>query len=188
MWGRGKRNDELSQRISALTEEVEDQRSEYIHLTNLNTKLNDRVSVLQRHVGDAQRARDEAEEKSYDLARQIDHLARWFQDNAPDKIREGGAINNAIVLLNETKRLEEDMTTYADALDKRMAELSDAEHRIGMQDAEIKQLRIDLAAANKAASEMSAKAAGLDPAILEQAEEALDHPETFVKRDRPKRK
>jgi septal ring factor EnvC (AmiA/AmiB activator) len=188
MWGRGKRNEELSQRISALTEEVEDQRSEYIHLTNLNTKLNDRVSVLQRHVGDAQRARDEAEERAHDLARQIDHLARWFQDNAPDKIREGSAINNAIVLLNEGKRLEEDMTTYADALDKRTHELNDAEHRIGMQDAEIKQLRIDLAAAHKTLTEGGAVTVITDPELTKEIENAIDHPETLVKRDRPKRK
>jgi chromosome segregation ATPase len=185
MWGRGKR--ELEEELQRLALEIEDRRSEYVNLTNLNTKLNDRVTVLQRHVGDAQRARDEAEEKAHNLASQIDHLARWFQDNASDKIRDGGPINNAIVLLNEGKRLEEDVTTYADALDKRIHELNDAEHRIGMQDAEIKQLHIDLANARKSMATTDDVQVITGP-LADEIENAIDHPEKLVRRDRPKRK
>jgi predicted Zn-dependent protease len=181
MWGRNRRTEELIQRISALNEEVEDQRSEYITLTNLNNKLNDQITVLHRHVGDAQRARDEADEKAYDLARQIDHLARWFQDNAPDKIRGTGAINSAIALLDEGKRFEEENTNLQDLL-------AESNALMGKQDAEIKQLKIDLAAAHKTLTEGGAVTVITDPELTKEIEDALDHPETLVKRDRPKRK
>jgi DNA repair exonuclease SbcCD ATPase subunit len=141
-------------RINELQEEVEALRGDLITFENLKTKttrLEERLTTMQRNITRADQDREEALDKAYDAGKQIDYLARWFQDNAPDKIREGGAINNAIVLLNEALRLEEDLTTYADSLDKRTAELSDAENRIGLQDAEIKQLKLDKAALEKTA-------------------------------------
>jgi chromosome segregation ATPase len=181
MWGRRQRIIELELDVANLERQV--------NLADAESKrYNDRNALLQRQVGDAEQAREEANERAHDYARQIDHLAKWFQDNAPDKIGEGSAINNAIVLLNEGLHLETALSDLADSMHKTADDLVEATNRIGLQDAEIKELRIDIAAAHKAASEASAKAAGLDPAILEQVEEALDHPETFVKRNRPQRK
>jgi chromosome segregation ATPase len=161
---------------------LEHELADVIHLKALNVKLNDRITVMQQHVSDAEQGREEANERAHDYARQIDHLAKWFMDNAPDRIREGGAVNNAIVLLNEVLRLEDDVTTYADSLNKRMAELSEAENRIGLLDSELKQLRIERDQLVKNAAKE------IDPKIVAQVEDALDHPETFVKRGRPQRK
>ncbi len=138
MLGRGKQRE-----IDRLQEEVETLRGDMITLENaltntktLNTKLNDRIAVMERHVSDAQRGRETAQERVLDYGRQIDRLAKWFQEEAPDEIKQGGAVDNAVRLLRAlTKRVDDDV-----------ALLDEANAIIGTLDAEIKQLKLDKAA------------------------------------------
>jgi TolA-binding protein len=169
--------------IDRLQEEVETLRGDLITLENLkakNIRLEERLTTMQRNVARADQDREEALDKAYEAGKQIDYLAAWFQDRAPNRIKEGGAVDNAIRLLNQLLLTEEEITHLQALLDE-------ANGLMGVQDAELKQLKIELAATHKAANEVSAKAVNLDPKILEQVEDALEHPEKFVKRNRPQR-
>jgi|SRR4029079_3750019 len=185
MWGRKQaRIDELEIARIDLQHELDGVKD----LKAKNTRLEERLATMQRNVARADQDREEALDKAYEVGKQIDYLARWFQDNASDKIGEGGAVNNAIVQLNELLRLEKDFADYADALDKKTAELSEAERAIGLQDAEIKQLKIDLQTAYKTLTEGGAVTVITDPELTKEIDDAIDHPETLVKRNRPQRK
>jgi DNA repair exonuclease SbcCD ATPase subunit len=133
-------------KIDRLQQEVEELRGDLITLENLktkNTRLEERLATMQRNVTRADQDREEALDKAYESGKQIDYLAAWFQDRAPDRIKEGGAVDNAIRLLNQLL-LTEDEVAHLQAL------LDEANGLMGTQDAELKQLKLDKAALEKA--------------------------------------
>ena len=133
-------------KIDRLQQEVEELRGDLITLENLKAKvarLEERLATMQRNVSRADQDREEALDKAYEAGKQIDYLAAWFQDRAPDRIKEGGAVDNAIRLLNQLL-LTEDEVAHLQAL------LDEANGLMGTQDAELKQLKLDKAALEKA--------------------------------------
>lgn len=195
MWGRDK------QRVKDLERDNEALDQAHTDLKDLNVKLNDRVTVLKRQLAHADQGRAEAMERAYDYSQQIERIARWFQDNAPKKIGEGGAVDNAIRQLDEVLRLERDLVDYAGSLDMLQTKLAKAEDARGTLSAEIKQLRIEIQTLTKDATTPITSATStidpeldvkIDPAVMAQVEDAVkqhdEHPETFVKRGRPQRK
>lgn len=131
--------------IDRLQEEVEALRGDLITFENLKTKttrLEERLTTMQRNVARADQDREEALDKAYEAGKQIDYIAAWFRDRASDRIKEGGAVDNAIRLLNQMLLVEEENANLQALLDEANAVM-------GTQDAEIKQLRQDKAALEK---------------------------------------